>query len=77
MEISGGLYSILSPSYNLNLLSAIFTLQASRSYCICCVTAHSWWRTTTSCAVPRICSKLGSWITHVLLDYLFLPCFWN
>jgi len=53
-------YPILYRWYN--FISAIFTLQASRSYRICFVTAHSWWRTTTSCAVPCICSNLDSWI---------------
>jgi len=46
-------------------MSASFTLRASRSYRIYFVTAQSWWRTTASCAVPRIYGNLNSWTIHV------------
>ncbi len=37
-----------------------FTFQASRSYCICCVTGHLRWTTTAAYPVPCICSNLDS-----------------
>jgi len=48
-----------------SLMSASFTLRASRSYRIYFVTTQSRWTTTASCVVPRICGNLDSWTIQV------------
>jgi len=45
-----------------NFNTHFFTIEASRSHCICFVPGYSQWGATTSCPVPCICSNLNSWI---------------
>jgi len=64
LEFSNKPYEIIMflDAYALILLSAAFTLRASRSYSICFVAGHLRWRTTASYPAPRICCNLDSWI---------------